>query len=125
MTLVVAEQHEGRLNPVSFEAVVAAQQLGDPVTIVLLGSGISGAAGGLAKADVHGVVALEHDALAHYTPDGHVAALTAFVRTLDPARIVFVHTYRTRDYAPRLAARLGLPLATDCTAVRRDRGQCS
>ena len=77
-------------------------------------------------ADVDAVVALEHDALADYTPDGHVAALTAFVRTLAPAHIVFVHTYRTRDYAPRLAAKLGRPLATDCTAVRRDRcDRCS
>lgn len=120
MILVVAEQQDGRLNRASLEAVVAAQQIGGPVTVVVPGSAVGAAAGEIAKADVHAVVALEHHALARYTLDGYVAALAAFVATETPSHIVFAHTYQTRDYAPRLSARLDRPLVTDCTAIKRD-----
>jgi electron transfer flavoprotein alpha subunit len=49
-----------------------------------------------------------------------VAALAAFAATLTPSHIVFAHTYQTRDFAPRLAARLQRPIVTDCTGVKRD-----
>jgi electron transfer flavoprotein alpha subunit len=123
MILVVAEQQDGRLNRTSLEAVVAAQQIGGPVTVVVPGAGVGTAATEVASADVSAVVALEHDALARYTPDGYVAALAAFAATLAPSHIVFAHTYQTRDYAPRLAAKLDRPLVTDCTALKRNGDQ--
>src|SRR4029450_2531093 len=36
-----------------------------------------------------------------------------------PALVVFAHTYQTRDFAPRLAARLDRAIATDATGVKR------
>jgi electron transfer flavoprotein alpha subunit len=123
MILVVAEQQAGRLNRASLEAIAAAQQVGSPVTVVLPGANVAGIAAELATADVASVVALEHDLLASYTPDGFVAALTAFVQTAAPSHIVFAHTYQTRDYAPRVAARIARPLVTDCTGVKHADGQ--
>ena len=41
MILVVAEQKDGTLNRASWEAVAAAQQMGDAVTIVLPGASVS------------------------------------------------------------------------------------
>ncbi|MEO8481577.1 MAG: electron transfer flavoprotein subunit alpha/FixB family protein [Acidobacteriota bacterium] len=119
MILVVAEQQDGRLNRASFEAVAAAQQIGGPVTIVLVGHGMASLAAELATADVAGVTSLEHEALAQYTPDGYVAALAAYVNTTNPSHVVFAHTYQTRDFAPRLAARLDRALVTDGTAIKR------
>jgi electron transfer flavoprotein alpha subunit len=118
--LVVAEQKDGALNRASWEAIAAAQQVGGPLTIVVLGADAAAAAAELAAAEAAEVVALEHDALGRYTPDGYVQALAALVGEQKPSHVVFPHTYQTRDFAPRLAARLDRALITDCTAVRRE-----
>jgi len=122
MMLVIAEQKDGVLNRASWEAVAAAQQMGGPITIVVPGASVSGPAGELAAADVAGVITLEHEALAAYTPDGFVAALAALIQAEQPTHVVLPHTYQTRDFAPKLAARLNAPLAADCVAHKQENG---
>ncbi len=123
MVLVVAEQKDGVVNRASWEALAAAQQMGDSITVVLPGASVAGPAAELAAADVSGVVALEHDALGVYTPDGFVAALAAFITAEAPSHVVLPHTYQTRDFAPKLAARLNAPLAADCVGLKSVDGQ--
>ena len=123
MILVIAEQRGGALNPASWETLAAAQQMGGPVTAVLAGAGVRGLAAELAAADVAEVLAVEHDALEPYTPDGFVAALAQVVTRTDPELVLFPHTYQTRDYAPTLAARLGRVLIPDCIGSRAHDGQ--
>jgi electron transfer flavoprotein alpha subunit len=119
MTIVVAEQRDGALNRASWEAVAAAQQMGGPVKILVLGAGVSAAAAELAAADVAEVVALEHDALSAYTPDGFVQALVAAAAAeSECSHMVFPHTYQTRDFVPRLAARLDRAIVTDCIGIK-------
>jgi electron transfer flavoprotein alpha subunit len=71
----------------------------------------------LAGAGVGSVVVAAHAALAAYTPDGFVTALDALVRETAPRFVVLAHTYQTRDFAPLAAARFGMPLITDVTAI--------
>jgi electron transfer flavoprotein alpha subunit len=118
MVLVIAEQKDGVLNRASWEVIAAAQQMGGPVTVVVPGSSVAGPAGELAAADVAAVIALEHEALAAYTPDGFVAALAALVAAEAPSHVVLPHTYQTRDFAPKLAARLDAPLVADCVGLK-------
>ena len=118
MILVVAEQRGGVLNRASWEAVVAAQQMGGPVKVVVGGQGLASVAAELAAADVAEVIALEHAALGEYTADGFVQAMAGLIAAESPSHVVFPHTYQTRDYAPRLAARIGRAIATDCIAVK-------
>jgi electron transfer flavoprotein alpha subunit len=118
MLLVVAEQRDGVLNRASWEAVAAAQQIGGPVKIVVAGASVSATAKELSAADVAEVIALEHATLGTYTADGYVAALVALIAAESPALVVLRHTYQTRDFAPRLAARLDRAIATDCIAVK-------
>ncbi|MBM3750906.1 MAG: electron transfer flavoprotein subunit alpha/FixB family protein [Acidimicrobiia bacterium] len=118
MVLVIAEQKDGVLNRASWEAVAAAQQMGGPITVVVPGASVSGPANELAAADVAGVIALEHDALGAYTPDGFVAALAALIGTEAPSHVVLPHTYQTRDFAPKLAVRLNAPLVADCVGLK-------
>jgi len=122
MILVVAEQRDGALNRASWEAVAAAQQMGGPVKLVVLGAGVAATAGELAAADVAEVIALEHDALNAYTADGFVQALAALIAAESPSHVVFTHTYQTRDYAPKLAARLDRALAADCIGLKDEGG---
>jgi len=120
--LVIAEQREGKLNRASWEAIAAAQQMGGPVKVVVAGANVGAVASELAAADVADVIALEHAALEPYTPDGFVAALAALVAAESPAHILFPHTYQTRDFAPKLAARLDRALVTDCVAIKSHGG---
>ena len=122
MILVIAEQKDGALNRASWEAVAAAQQMGGPVKIVVPGAGVGSVTGELASADVAEVIALEHEALGAYTADGFVQALAALVASESPSHVVFTHTYQTRDYAPKLAARLDRALAADCIGLKNDGG---
>ena len=117
MIFVIAEQKDGVLNRASWEAVAGAQQLGGPITVVVPGAGASAAVSDLATAESAGVISLEHASLAEYTADGYVQALAALIQAEKPAHVVFAHTYQTRDYAPRLAAKLDCSIATDCIGV--------
>ncbi|MGE4055092.1 MAG: electron transfer flavoprotein subunit alpha/FixB family protein, partial [Vicinamibacterales bacterium] len=129
MILVVAEARNGRLNRASWEAVAAAQQMAgigsDEVSIVLPGAGpaTSETAGELSAAKVHEVVAVEHAVLEMYTADAYTAALQTVIAQLSPSAVVFPHTYQTRDFAPKLAARLDRALLTDVTAVKQAGGR--
>jgi len=51
-----------------------------------------------------------------YTADAYAAAVEELVRKMNPALVVFGHTYQTRDYAPKLAARFGRFLISDIIA---------
>jgi electron transfer flavoprotein alpha subunit len=120
MILVVAEQRGGKLNRASWEAIAAAQQTagGEPVTVVVAGAGVDGVAKELAAAAVAEVVALEHPALAEYTPDGYVAALSSAMGALPASLVILPHTYQTRDFAPALAARLDRAIVTDVIGIK-------
>ena len=120
MILVVAEHRAGKLNRASWEAVAAAQQLaaGQPVAIAVLGSGVGAVASELAAAQAQEVVTLDNAALEPYTPDAFVMALRGLIEQQQPKLVAFVHSYRTRDFAPMLAARMRKPLMTDVTGIR-------
>jgi electron transfer flavoprotein alpha subunit len=118
--LVIAEERRGTLNRATWEAIAAAQQLagGQPVAIAVLGSGIDAVAREVAAAAVQEVVAVDHALLEPYTPDGYVAALEQVVASRSPTVVLLSHTYQTRDFAPKLAARLDRALITDVTGIK-------
>jgi electron transfer flavoprotein alpha subunit len=120
MILVVAEQREGKLNRASWEAIAAAQQLGDELKVAVIGSGVDALASDLAAAEAAEVIAVNGEALEHYTADGYVMALSALIEAEQPSHVFFAHTYQTRDFAPALAARIGRALITDVTAIKKD-----
>jgi len=115
MILVIAEHRAGKLNRATWEAIAAAQQLaaGQPVAIAVLGSNIGSIAAELAAAQVQEVVTLDNPALEPYTPDGFTAALQQAIDQLKPSIVMLPHTYQTRDFAPKLAARMDRALVTD------------
>ena len=126
MILVVGEQRQGKLNRATWETVAAVQELaaGQPITIAVPGSSAhaAGAAADLAAADVTEVVTVESPALDAYTPDGYAAALQDAIGQLKPDLVALPHTYQTRDFAPKLAARLDRSIITDVTAIKAGGG---
>jgi electron transfer flavoprotein alpha subunit len=128
MIAVIAEQRHGTLNRATWETVAAAQQLsgsssGAPITIVVAGAGVAAVASELAAAQVKEVVTIDSPALEPYTPDGFTLALQQAIEQLAPALVLLPHTYQTRDFAPKLAARIDRALITDVTAVKPGGGQ--
>jgi len=61
--------------------------------------------------------AIHHPLLDHYTSDGYVLAFEQLIRKLQPAYVVFPHTYQVRDFVPRLAARFGQVLIGDVVTI--------
>jgi electron transfer flavoprotein alpha subunit len=129
MILVIAEQRDGKLNRASWETIVGAQHLaqatGAPITVLVPGAKAAGVANELAAAQIKDVVTVEHAALEPYTPDGFTAALQDAISQLAPAHVLLPHTYQTRDFAPKLAARMDRALITDVTAVKAAGGEAA
>ena len=129
MILVIAEQRDGRLNRATWETIAGAQQLADvtkaPITILVAGGSVGAVANDLAAAQVTEVATVENAALEPYTPDGFTAALQDAIAQLTPSHVLLPHTYQTRDFAPKLAARLDRALVTDVTAVKRAGGDAA
>ena len=125
MILVVAEQQAGTLNRASWETIAAAQQLSGgsmPVKVAVAGQGVAAVATELAQAAVAEVIAIDHAALAQYTPDAFVQALQQLISHAAPALVFFPHTYQTRDFSPSLAARMDRALVTDVIGVKQSGG---
>ena len=125
MILVIAEQKEGKLNRASWEAIAAAQQLSGgsmPLKVAVAGQNVAAVAGELAQAAVAEVIAVDHEALAHYTPDAFVIALQQVVSQASPALVFLPHTYQTRDFAPTLATRMDRAIVTDVIGVKNEGG---
>jgi len=124
--LVFIEQRDGKVRPVSNEALGEATRLaatlGGPVVGVCVAAADPGlAALGAAGADE--VLLATHEAFATYDPPGAVAAVVAAVEKVKPAVVLFPCSATGRDLAPRVAARLGVGLAADCTALAVDGGK--
>jgi electron transfer flavoprotein alpha subunit len=76
----------------------------------------------LAGAAVKEVVLVECPAIEPYTADAHTVALQAAIEQLAPSLVALPHTYQTRDFGPKLAARMERALLTDVTAVKNVEG---
>ena len=119
MILVLAEQRDGKLNRASWESIAAAQEVGEPIKIAIVGAGIDALAAELAAAESAEVIVADAPAVAEYTADGFVAAVAALIEQEQPTHVFFPHTYQTRDFVPALAARINRALVTDVTAVKK------
>lgn len=116
--LVFIEHRDGVLNKTSLEAIAAAQLLGstmqEDVTALVLGADAAALAQDMAAYDVVRVINASNAKLGDYTPDGYTDAMEQVVKQLDPHLVVLPHTYLVRDFAPKLAARFGKSLISDC-----------
>jgi electron transfer flavoprotein alpha subunit len=124
--LVVTEQRGGAWNRMSWETLVAGQQLaeqtGRTVSAAVAGQGIAALAGELARKKLDRVYAVEHPLLASYTADGYTSAIEQLIRKVSPSIVLFPHTYQVRDFAPKLATRFNQVLISDAIGFRVESG---
>ena len=124
--LVFVEQREGRVRPVSTEALGEAARLagalGGPVVGVCPAAADPGLAA-LGEAGADQVLLARHDAFGSYHAAGYARAVAAAVEKVKPAAVLFAASSMGKDVAPRVAARLDAGLATDCTSLAVEGGR--
>ena len=124
---VIAEQRDGALRKVSFELVSAARKLadqtGDEVSAILLGSGIEGLVAELGKFGADKVFVGDNAALEPYITEAHAQVVAKILKDNDAAIALFGASVQGKDLSARVAAKLAGGLATDCTDVKIDGGK--
>lgn len=117
--LVLAESKEGKLRNVSFEALTVAQQLaeGGEVAAALFGSGAATYLEEISKYGADKLYVADEEKLSVNTTEAYVQALHQLIQKVEADVILLGHTAMGKDLAPRVAARLGIGLISDCTEV--------
>ena len=119
--LAFAESRGGELRRAALEAVTAARgvadQTGGVVHALLAGGpGIAVHAERLAACGADVVLVLEHAALANYNPEALAATIAERLGRGGYRAAFFTASAQGKDLAPRVAAKLKLPMAGDVTA---------
>ena len=124
---IVAEHRDGALRKVSFELASTARKLadqtGDEVAAVVVGSGVEAMAAELGKYGVDKVFVADNAAFEPYTTDAHAAAVAKAVKDNDPAIVLLGASAQGKDLAAALVGKLAAGLATDCTDVKIEDGK--
>jgi electron transfer flavoprotein alpha subunit len=120
--LAFAEQRDGTLRGAAREAVSAAagvaEELGGAAhALVLGGPGIEDEAASLGALGAETIAVGSHEALADYNPEAYAPVVADRIRGGDYAAVVFPASILGKDLAPRVAALLDVPLATDATGL--------
>jgi electron transfer flavoprotein alpha subunit len=119
--LAFAESRGGALRKAALEAVVAARQAADASgggevhALLIGGPGIGSRAPELGRYGADVVVVVEHAALARYSPETYAATAAERLASREYRAAFFAASAEGRDLAPRVAAKLGLSLASDVT----------
>ena len=126
--LAIAEQRDGKIRPVANEVVTAAAVVsrglgGSAHALVLGGAGVGEHAGDLGGFGADVVRVGEDPALEGYVPEIHAAVIAEAVGSHDYAAVLFAGTALGRDLAPRVAALIDAPLASDVTRLEVDGGR--
>ena len=121
---VFAEQRNGTLNRVSHELLGKAQalsaDLGQEVSVVLLGYQVSGLAKDLFDYGADNVYLAQHRALKDYRTIAYAKVLEGLVMEFKPNILLMGATHIGRDLGPRVSRRVGVGLTADCTELTID-----
>src|SRR5439155_16096250 len=124
--LAVLEQRDGALRKVSHEVVTGGRRLADAlggrVDALILAAGAVRGADQLGRFGADTVITLTNGAFGMYAPEGYACAIAERFRGGGYGAVVFAATATGKDLAPRVAARLGRPLAQDVTDLAVEGG---
>src|SRR5260370_11826755 len=125
--LVFIENKAGALSKTSLEAIAAAQELAGDTgqKSMAVVPGAPSLAQDIAAYDLEKIISVDHPQLTEYTPDAYADAMEQVVRAADPEFVIMSHTYLVRDFAPKLAARFGKGLISDCVRMNVEAGKAT
>ena len=118
---VLIEHLQGQVADISYVMLAAArtvaQETGGEVVGILLGHNAQELANNLS---VDRVDYLDHPALAEFTSDAYLKALTKIISEGEPRAVLFGNTSIGADIAGVISARLSLPLVSSCINFSAD-----
>lgn len=123
--LLFGEIADGRLSPATLRIAAAGEQLsaalGEPLIGALIGAGLSRAADEF-NCGITTLYVVEGGHYRPYTSEAFVAAAQAVIGKAAPSVVLFAHGAETREWAPRLAARVGAGLVMDAAGAAIEDG---
>jgi electron transfer flavoprotein alpha subunit len=118
--LIIGDIADGGLSPASARLATAgaklARALGEPLTGALIGTGTRRAADEFTYG-LERLYIVDGAQYRPYTADTYIAAAQKLIETAKPKITLFAHGAETREWVPRLAARLGAGLVMDAADV--------
>ena len=118
--LVVIEDSRGSMHRMSKEAIVAAQKIGGNITALVIGDNADAISEELSSIDIERTLVVKHDLVSSYNSDGYAEVVTQVIKSMNPSTIIIGHTYQTRDFMPRVSARLDIPFIPDIVGLELD-----
>ena len=115
--LVVLEDNHGSLHRMSKEAIAGAQKMGGSVSALAIGANADALAGELSGVDLTEVITVNHDLVSSYNADGYSEVVKQVIESESPKTILIGHSYQTRDFMPRVSAKLDIPFIPDIISL--------
>jgi electron transfer flavoprotein alpha subunit len=123
----VVEQRDGEIRKLTYEIVSEGRRLADAMghelTVLLLGSNIKEKAAEFGKYGADKVIVADDIRLEAYTTDAYVSVIAELAKAIEPAFLLFGASVQGKDLSARLAARLGVAVAQDCTEFSTEEGR--
>lgn len=117
--LLLAEQRFGSINETTLELITAAKKFAElkpgKISLAILGEKIGDFAKTLSKLPVDEVIKVENPLLKDYTPDGYAKVMVELVKKTDTETILIAHTYQGMDLSAKIATKLNIGLASNCS----------
>ncbi|MFC1982372.1 electron transfer flavoprotein subunit alpha/FixB family protein [Chloroflexota bacterium] len=124
--MVYCEIEEGKLASITTEILGggrrSADELGEELSAILLGSGVSDLAKEVIASGADKVYVADDALLKTYETDAHLAVMEKVVNEVKPLVLILGQTSIGRDLAPRLAFRLETTVTMDCIELAIDPG---
>jgi electron transfer flavoprotein alpha subunit len=118
---IIAEQREGKLKKVSFELLSIggklASKIGEPLASILIGYEVEKLAKELEPYGPEKIFVCDDEVLKNYSNEGYTKVIADLVKLHQPTILLGGATAQGKDLLPRVAARLGTGLASDCVRL--------
>jgi len=121
---VIAQQHDGKIASVSIELIGEGKKLANKTNsslyVVILGNKIDKLVEDISHYGVDTIFYYEDELLENYSTEAYTKVISEFINNNKPEIVIFGASSIGRDFAPRVAARIGTGLTADCTALDID-----
>ena len=115
--LVVLEDNNGAIHRMSLEAIVAAQKISSKlkskITVLAMGRNAEALALEASKYELNEILKINSSSLNSYSSDGYAIAIEQIILENNFRYVFFGHTYKVRDYVPKISAKLMRPFLAD------------
>jgi len=125
---VLAEHRQGVIRDITYEILTKAREIaektGAELNAIILGNNIKEQAKALTEY-AKNIFLIQDSKLENFNSEAYRQILTKLIKEHKPSLVLMGHTSYGIELAPRLAAALNTPLATDCIDITLEDGKLS